>query len=179
MSSPYFIMMLGAPGSGKSFVSEWLAPVLRAVHLRSDDMRLEMYGQDRLELHRNPRFTRPLYSAMDYAARQILTAGASVIYDANLNQRKTRARLAQVAAEAGATSLIVHVTAPLEVAEERVRQRSAQSRHQHFGDIAFVRRMAANIEPPTPTEHLITLDGLAPATEQLEAFRAQLATIRV
>jgi predicted kinase len=174
----YLFLMLGSPGSGKSFVAEWLQrEIPPTVHIRSDDLRLSMFGEDRLELHTNPEFKQPVYGAMDYMARQILSADVSVIYDANMNRRDTRHKLAKLALERGAVPLVIWLDVPIELAEQRVIERAERGGHEYF-DISFVRRLTKNIEPPTSEEHVIRLDGRKSAEEQQQVFHAALATIK-
>lgn len=176
---PYLFMMLGYPGSGKSYAASWLSTKMHATQLRTDDMRLAMYGQDRLELHRDRRYTKPLHNAVRYVINQSLLAGNSVIFDANLNQRRIRAELAEAALARKGIAIVIHVQVPsLGYAERRVFERAAGGGHQTFED-DFVRRMAANLEPPLPGEELvITLDGTAPAEAQQARFDEQFAAIR-
>lgn len=173
----YLFVMLGAPGAGKSYVSAWLSPLVGAVHLRSDDLRLAMYGQDRLELHRNNAYRQPLFGAMDYAARQTLAAGHSVIYDTNTNRRSTRGSLAQAAREHGARAIVVYIDIPLATAKQRVLARAEQGGHQIFDGVEFVERLARNIEQPTADELVIRLDGQQSAARQQASFESQLAAI--
>lgn len=176
MTKPYLFLMMGMPGSGKSFVAEWLSPKLHAVHLRSDDMRLAMFGEPRLELHRNPAYRKQLYGAMDYAARQPLAAGHSVIYDANLNWRRSRARLRRMAEQYNATAVIIFLEMDTETAHQRVIERANHGGHPNF-ELSYVERMANNIEPPTADEPTITLDGKATDSEQQASFTKQLKSL--
>lgn len=168
--------MLGSPGSGKSFVSAWLALKMGAVHVRSDDLRLAMFGQDRQELHREARYRLPVIGAMEYMTRQTLAAGHSVVDDANYNKRDTRRKLAAMAATYNATPITVWVQAPLDVARERVIARAEQGGHAYF-DIEFVERMAKKIQPPLDDELTIRLDGMQTKQEQEADFDRQFADI--
>jgi predicted kinase len=173
----YLFIMMGMPGSGKSYVSGWLGPHMRAVHLRSDDLRLAMYGADRLELHREKKYLEPMFGAMRYAAGQALAAGHSVIYDVNTNRHATRADLAALADSHDAQAIVVYISVPLAVAQQRVIARAEQGGHQLFDGVGFVERLAKNIEMPLAPERVIRLDGLRPSAEQQASFKAQLASM--
>ncbi len=168
--------MLGFPGSGKSYIAAWLATVTGAVHLRADDMRVAMFGEERLEHHKNWRYQQQVHGAMHYAATQVLQAGASVIYDANHNSAMSRQPIARIAREAQALPILVWAKAPLALAKQRVLDREAAGGHKVF-EPDFVERMAAHLEPPKEHELVIELDGTASQTDQQAAFTQQLAKI--
>lgn len=169
--------MLGIPGSGKSFVSDWLVPHMHAVHLRSDDMRLAMYGEEKIVFHTEWKYQKQLHGGMQYAAKQILIAGYSVVYDSNHNTVKSRQQMQTVATGLGLMPILVWVKAPLEIAKQRVLQREASGGHKVF-DITFVDQMAQRLQLPTEDEIHIELDGLASAEDQRRQFDMQFAALR-
>lgn len=175
-TKPLAIIMLGFPGSGKSYVSEWLASYIGAVHLRADDMRIAMFGEERLEHHRNWKYQQQVHGAMHYASGQVLLSGHSVIYDANHNSAKSRRPIMRLARESSALSLVVWVRAPIELAKQRVLDREAAGGHKVF-ELEFVERMAKNLEPPTEQELAIELDGTVSQADQQAAFQRQFAKI--
>jgi predicted kinase len=174
MAKRYLFLMLGFPGSGKSYVAGWLAPHMKAVRLRGDEMRLRMFNENNPELH-TWKYQQQVIGAMQYAVGQVLEAGYPVIYDSNHNSVKGRIPLEEVARKSGAVPVIVWVKAPLEVAKERVLARAAQGgMHKVFG-IDFVDRMANNLQPPTNEELAIELDGTQSEDQQRASFEEQLA----
>lgn len=179
MSKRYLFLMLGFPGSGKSYVADWLAPHMKAVHLRGDEMRLRMFNENHPELH-TWKYQRQVVGAMQYAVGQVLEAGYPVIYDSNHNSVKSRLSMEEIARKSGAIPVIVWVKAPLAVAKERVLARAAKAPkggiHEIFG-IDFVDRMANNLQPPTENEIAIELDGTQPEEAQRASFEEQLAAL--
>jgi predicted kinase len=176
MSKNYLFLMLGFPGSGKSYVAEWLAPHMKAVHLRGDEMRLRMFNENHPELH-TWRYQQQVHGAMQYAVGQVLEAGYPVIYDSNHNSVKSRAAMEEIARQSGTTPVIVWVKTPLEEAKQRVMERGAKGGiYQIFG-LDFVDRMANNLQPPTKHEVYIELDGTQSAAEQRKSFEKQLAAL--
>jgi predicted kinase len=176
MTKKYLFLMLGFPGSGKSYVADWLALHMKAVHLRGDEMRLRMFNENNPELH-TWKYQQQVIGAMQYAVGQILEAGYPVIYDSNHNSVKGRVPMHEVARKSDAVSITVWVKAPLELAKERVLERAAQGgMHKVFG-IDFVDRMANNLQPPTKDELAIELDGTQTEKEQRASFEKQLAAL--
>jgi predicted kinase len=175
MNTRYLFLMLGFPGSGKSYTANWLASSMQAVHLRGDDMRLHMFNEQKPELH-TWKYQQQLHGAMEYAVGQVLQAGFSVIYDSNHNSVKSRLPMEEVARKNGAIPIIVWVQAPIEVAKQRIQERTAAGGHIHFG-LDFVDRMANNLQAPTEKERAIMIDGTRPAAEQRQQFEEQLASL--
>ncbi|MEK7152881.1 MAG: ATP-binding protein, partial [Patescibacteria group bacterium] len=161
----FLFLMLGFPGSGKSYVSGWLAPHMSAVHLRADDMRVRMFGEERLEYHTNWKYQKQVHGAMQYAAAQVLSAEHSVIYDSNHNSVKSRRPMQSIAKEAGAIPILIWVKAPLGLAKQRVLDREAAAGPNMF-ELDFVDRMASNLQQPGPNELAIELDCTQTAEDQ-------------
>ena len=175
MNTRYLFLMLGFPGSGKSYAAHWLAPQMQAVNLRGDDMRLHMFNEQTPEVH-TWKYQQQLHGAMQYSVGQVLKAGYSVVYDSNHNSIKGRAPMQEVARQAGAVPVIIWVKTSIEVAKQRVVDRTAAGGHMHF-NLDFVDRMANNLQPPSEDELCITLDGAQSAEQQRKDFEAQLAAL--
>jgi predicted kinase len=172
----YLFLMLGFPGSGKSYVAEWLAPKMHAVHVRSDDLRLKMFGQNRLALHKERRYLLPVIGAMEYIAHQTLAASHSLVHDANFNKRNVRQSYSRLAEQHQALAITVWVQAPIAIAKQRVIDRTAAGGHEHFEE-DLVERMAKRIQAPSEQERVIILDGTASSQQQQVDFEQQLARI--
>lgn len=170
-------MMLGYLGSGKSYVSKWLAPRVGGVHLRVDELRLAMFGADRPELY-TPENKALVNNASQYAMWQILKSGqAHVVHDANHNSRKVRQDIAGHAAGNGATAIIVWIRTPLNIAKERTEIRKVTEGHELF-ETNLVEKMARNLEEPAEGELVIVIDGQASTAEQQKSFDKQWNAIQ-
>jgi predicted kinase len=168
--------MLGYLGSGKSYISRWLAPHIGAVHLRADDLRLAMFGTDRPELY-TPENKALVNNASQYAMEQILKSGrAHVVYDGNNNAASVRRNIAEKADQQNAVAVVVWVQTPLEVAKERTEIRKVTEGHILF-EPNLVEKMAKRLEIPSDHEIVITIDGQALALEQQKSFDKQWAMI--
>lgn len=173
----YLFMMLGFLGSGKSYVAKWLAPHTSSVLFRVDPLRWEMFGEDRPELY-TPENKALVNSAVQYAAGQVLASGlASVISDANHNQRLVRDKVRGIAKKHGAVGIVVWVDTPLETAKERTITREKTEGHKLFEE-NLVEKMAKRLEKPDDDEIVIRIDGLATAEEQKRQFDEQFARIQ-
>lgn len=177
MEKKYVFMMLGYLGSGKSFVSRWLAPHIGAVHLRVDDLRLAMFGADRPELY-SPENKALVNNASQYAMQQILKSGqAHVVHDANHNTKKVRRDIAKKVAEYDGVGVVIWVQTPLEASKKRTEIRKETEGHELF-EPNLVEKMAKRLEVPDQHEIVITLNGQASASEQKKSFDEQWAAIK-
>jgi|SRR3989344_939163 len=149
-------LMLGYPGAGKTTTAEVIHELTGAVHLSSDNLRVEMFD--------NPVYDQTehdaLYKALDEKAETLLSSGKSVIYDANLNRYQHRQDKYAICERTGAKPVLVWVQTPKELAK----QRATETNRLHLvpRDETLVQmfdRIADLIEQPIATEPFLTVDG--------------------
>lgn len=113
MTKKYLFMTLGHSGSGKSHFVRQLVSEVPAVRLNGDTLRVEMYGSvEELARYKaiDPTLIKEkIFKALDYAAKQILSAGYSVIYEANNNKRAIRSNYEKIAQRYGAIPIVIWV----------------------------------------------------------------------
>lgn len=184
MTKPLLVVFLGFPGSGKTYFSLQLATALQAVTLNSDALRLSMFGShEKIETIRqtdNARLYIDVFGAMDYAAKQVLMAGHSVIYDAQQTKRENRQNIERIAAEAGAIPILVWVKTSRETALRRGQEREARDdSHQYDAEkMAYlIDRFASVTDLPGADENVIEISGEAPFEEQYAVFQRRVAEI--
>ena len=86
MKRPKLILLVGIPGSGKTtYARSYIEQLPRAVHLSSDAIRKELYGDE--NILGNPR---EVFSLMQKRAIEALNDGKDVAYDATNITRKDR-----------------------------------------------------------------------------------------
>ena len=85
MLKPKFIMLVGIPGAGKTAHATDLASAIRGVHLSSDAIRKELYGDE--SFLGDPS---EVFALMHSRTLDILANGGNVIYDATNVTRKDR-----------------------------------------------------------------------------------------
>ncbi len=177
MQQHLFIMMLGHPGSGKSYFTRQLAPILGAVRFNGDHMRVAMFKDPRLATRDdNPK----VFGAIEYAMQEVLKAGYPVVYDVQHNKLADRERLSQMAAEHGATPVIVWIKTPKAIALKRGTERQEQAdqrRKTHEEMRASIDFFIEALEAPRPDELLIEIDGTVSFEEQLRSFNQQLVSL--
>ncbi len=130
-TSPFLVVMHGLSATGKSRIADRLADEMDFRIIRSDEVRKELAGVSPDE-HRYGGFNEGIYSgamtertydALIDRARRLLADNRSVILDACFLQEEERARARTIAGETGSRFLIVAVTCPDDVVEERIGRR--------------------------------------------------------
>lgn len=179
-------MFIDLPGSGKTTFAKNLAARIQGVVLSSDSMRLAMWktleaiAEAKMNPEERKRSNQIVFGAMDYATQQVLTAGHSVIYDANASHVAERQEKYAIAEECGAVPVIVRIKVPYEVSLHRLQTRPAthdarQLTYERAKDI--LQNFADNLEEPTEDERVIEISGEVPFEEQYAVFQQKIAEI--
>ncbi|HFD79568.1 MAG TPA: aminoglycoside phosphotransferase, partial [Gammaproteobacteria bacterium] len=133
---PRLLITLGLSGSGKSTLARRLCERAGMIQLRSDVERKRLAGMAATErsgsgiasgLYSRER-TAQTYERLAGLARQVVQAGYPVIVDASFLQRSWRERFHGLAGELGVPFTILDCEAPVEVLEQRIRERARAGR---------------------------------------------------
>lgn len=173
-SPPLLIVMHGASGSGKSWLSEQLVPKLPAVRIRSDVERKRLAGIAPADLFAEaPReiytleFNQRTYAHLLECSRQCLRGGLSVIVDAAFLKADERLSFASLAIEENAQFSIVSCEADPETLRTRITQRRAAGKDPSDANVAVMLRQLETMDSFVPEEEscLLRIDtGAADAT---------------
>lgn len=114
------IILTGLPGSGKSTYAEKLEKELgNALHLSSDAVRKELYGDESIQTDPNK-----VFRILHHRVKSSLIDGKTVIYDATNVTRKSRKTVIGVANSVQAEIECHIVWAPVDTCIERDKNRS-------------------------------------------------------
>lgn len=154
---PKLYLFVGYPGAGKTTVAKVIHESTGAVHLWADQIRRERFEKPNYTHQENLE----LYAHLNELTGELLRAGNSVLFDTNFNFFKDREHLRHIAAEHGAEVVLIHMTTPRELAKHRATEPHHQNHHRVLGVMPPEEfdRMANNLQPPTPEENAIQLDG--------------------
>lgn len=184
MGKPLLIMMMGHPGSGKSYFARHLAEREKIVRLNADALRTEMYGSTeemiRYKALDQTLLSEKMFRALDYVGKQILSFGLSVIFDTNNNKQLTRENYGDMARQFDAIAVTAWIQASPDDALHRVQQREATpDQHKWSEERAHevIKRHIDNTDEPGEDENVIIIDGTIPFEEQYESFKKQLEEI--
>lgn len=185
MKKPFIIVFLGFPGSGKTHFARQLAERIHAVTLNSDAMRISMFGSlEKIEQIRSRdrmRLYTDVFGAMDYAARQVLRAGHSVIYDAQQSKRENRRGIEKIAEECGAIPVLVWMKTSKETALRRGEEREARDdshQYSHEKMEYLIDRFDSVTDLPDEDENAVEISGEVAFEEQYAAFEKYLDSFK-
>lgn len=175
------VLVGGLPGTGKSTLARALAERTGWTVLRSDVVRKELAGIPvgtaapsgfGTGLYRDERVAET-YAELVERARSLLGAGESVIIDASFGSERQR-QLARRLADAARAELVeLRCTAPVAVADERIRARQAAGTDESDADPEIAARLAAAADP-WPESVAVPTDGpLEAAVERASAATAR------
>jgi uncharacterized protein len=167
---PLLIIMHGASGSGKSWLSAQLVAALPAVRIRSDLERKRLAGiesghlfvkapQEIYSLEFNDR----TYAHLLECARRCLLVGLNVIVDAAFLKTHERLTFASMARTQDARFSILACEADPQTLRSRITQRNAARNDPSDADEHVMLRQLQTMEPFAPEEatHLVSVDTRA------------------
>lgn len=171
-SAGALILMHGASGSGKSWLSTRLIPALAAVRVRSDVERRRLYGGGAHSAAADDATYRRLYDCADRA----LAAGLRIIVDATFLQSARRELFVRLARTRSCRLLMIDCHASAQVLEARIAERSRTARDPSEADLTVLRQQLCACEPLQSGEAdaLIRIDTSSP-----EALARAIAQARV
>ncbi len=165
------VMMLGVPGSGKSYFARNAAEQLGMTRITADEVRHRLYGS--IDAARTPERKLAVYNTVNQEMEQALRRGESVVRDNQNNHRTDRDMCRRLAQEVGAHAIIVWVQTPQSLAIQRCVERLAtvdQIKLDEETAQDFYNRSMRAIEIPTADEIVIRVDGTASFETQFETF---------
>lgn len=117
---PAFIVVSGLPGTGKSHFCRRLADRTPVIILESDLMRKALFPSPTYSATESAR----LFPAIHHIIERLLKKGIPVVLDATNLSERNRERLHHIAYQRNVRLILVRVEAPLEVVQERLKNRA-------------------------------------------------------
>lgn len=169
MRQPILYIFIGYPGAGKTTVAKYIAQQTGAIHLWADKERRNMFNSPTHSIQESKR----LYDVLDDKTERLLSEGKSVIFDTNFNYRSDRQLLRAIADKYGATTRLIWLTTPKNIAKARALH---HTHRDHNGypvtmTVAEFDRLSNHLEPPLSAEQAIKIDG---SRIDLDSISAQL-----
>ena len=180
---PTLVLMHGASGSGKSWLSRQLVPELGAIRIRSDLERKRLAGRQATQPSAAsvregiyaPQFTHRTYGRMVDCAENCLRAGFDVVVDASFLEVTDRELFRGLAKRFGALCLIVSCQADPITLAQRIEERSAG--HSDPSD-ATLSVLDTQLRAMQPFESSEQPDVVAVDTRESDAIQRVVAAIR-
>ena len=143
---PILILMHGPSGSGKSWLSERLAPVVGAVRIRSDVERKRLAGLGAGDPH-TPQFDARTYARLRECATACLQAGLPTIVDAAFLRRDDRDSFKALAARLAVPCVVLSCEAERSILSERIAARARAAVDPSDADLAVLDGQLRALEP--------------------------------
>jgi predicted kinase len=139
LAKPHLIVMVGIPGSGKSFFAEKFAATFGAPYVCQQKLADLVQGN--------------INAAMELQLDELLKTNQSIIYDGATDTRTERSELAKKARQAGYTILYVWIQTDQATAKARYMQTHKSAPSEDY--IKAVKRFT----PPNAVEKPLVLSG--------------------
>lgn len=154
---PTLVLLVGAPGTGKSYLARALAARIGAVIVSTDAIRRATFPERRY----TPAEHAVVHTRARREARSLLGAGRTVIFDATNLEESHRRALYRLAEEAGARLVIVRVHAEPEVVRARLLARAAGADVHDASEAGWdvYVRLREKLEP-IPRPHYVVNTGV-------------------
>ncbi len=179
---PRLILMSGFSGSGKTWLARQLAPLLGAIHLRSDVERKRLAGMSEHERSGSSvgqglysaEMTRRLNQQLVSASQATLVGGFTTILDATFNRRADRDPFVALARQLRVRSYVIHCHAPEEVLRSRITARATVGSDASEADIGVLEWQKKHHEPLQGDEGFITVEARTNDPDVVHEVRARL-----
>lgn len=177
-SKPVLILLYGFPGAGKTYFARQLCENLQAAHVQGDRIRTELFEQPRYDREEN----QVISHLMDYMTSEFLSAGISVVYDANAMRTSQRRVLRELARKAHSEVVLIWLQVDAESAFARASKRDrrrADDKYTMALDRAMFDRLAAGMQNPSSTEDYVVISGKHVFDTQISAFMKRMRELNL
>jgi aminoglycoside phosphotransferase family enzyme/predicted kinase len=182
---PQLILMSGVSGSGKTWLANRLAPLLGALHIRSDIERKRLaapapgpYPAAVGEGRYKPEAKARVYEHLVECAEHALCGGYPVILDATFGRREDRRRFRELATRLGVATRVVHCNAAPQILRARVAQRRERGTDASEADLAVLRWQETHVEPLLASEGLVVAEVDTTGSEPTPSIGDLVASLR-
>lgn len=153
-------VLVGLPGSGKSWVARQLQARTGATVLESDALRRRLFSRRSYSAAESRR----LFTAIHEAIDELLAEGRAVVLDATNLAQAERAPLYEMADRHRAALVVVHVTAPDRVIRRRLASRARDGGGSSEADLRVYERMRTQAEEIQRQHHIVDTSQAAETT---------------
>lgn len=171
LSSPHLIIMVGIPGSGKTFFADHFGATFNAPIVSFEKISNQMYGQIILKSSQQESALRTSH----YLLEQLLKTGQTVMYEGPTDTRSNRHTLSKTALDNGYQPLLVWVQTESLASKIRATKSSKGSLSLHPEQFDT---MVKRFTPPNVSERAVVISGKHTYASQLKIVLKRLADSR-
>ena len=157
-SKPLLILLYGFPGAGKTYFARQLCEQIQAAHVQGDRIRSELFDQPHYDKEENA----VVSQLMDYMTEEFLSAGLSVVYDANAMRFAQRHGLREMARKHKAQPMLVWLQIDPESAYARIAKRDRRRIDDKYAatiDRNMFENLASGMQNPRNVEDYMVVSG--------------------
>lgn len=154
LTRPALVMLLGVPGSGKSYTAHQLASLVGMAHVSSDKIREQLFEK--------PTYNREehqiVLQMMLMMTEQYLSLGVPVVFDISLNRLAERRALRDIARKYDALPMLIWLQIDQESARQRAQtkdKRRAEDKYTAPISNEVFEMMIAAFQPPQSEDYLV------------------------
>lgn len=133
------VLVMGLPGSGKSFFAKRLAEISDMVYLNSDQVRIELGMRGRYSSEDRQK----VYAALVGQAKGLLNEKKPVLVDATFQRKKNRWEFQQLARKMNCPIAFIRVWAE----DGLVQKRLATEREESDADFSVYEKLKSDFDP--------------------------------
>lgn len=171
VTKPHLIIMVGIPGSGKSFFAEHFADTFKSPIISYDNLRKKISESPNYSKNEDD----SVRKIANYILNETLKTGRTIIFDGQSNSRIDRAQISKQAKDAGYEPLIIWVqTEPLTAKKRSTKLKDSKykTNPEKFDQIY------KQFNAPQITEKAIVISGKHTYSSQLKIVLKSLAEPR-
>jgi len=163
-NQPHLIIVVGLPGSGKSFFAEKFAETFNAPYINTEKV-AQLAGCNDSQAS----------TVVNYQLDELLKTNASIIFEGETNARTDRMALAKKALGAGYKLLVVWVQTDPLTAKNRVTKPARNKTNRTLTEDEYD-RIAKRFTTPNATEHPVVISGKHTYATQVKIVLKKLSS---
>ncbi len=168
---PNLIMLVGLPGSGKTFFGQRFAKEYNIPFININQLRYSLTDQPKYDKAENQRLTATSINLLN----QLFRTKQSILFEANLNARVSRKAYAKLAVKNGYNPLIIWVKGSQEESKYRSLVKNPQKPKDFIISEQLFDKLATQFTPPNKTEPTIVISGKHAFKNQYKMVLKKLA----
>ena len=171
LSEPHAIILVGIPGSGKSFFAEHFAETFNAPLISYANIRAKLFSKQ----HDERSETATVRKAAGILLAELLKTKQTIVFDGSTDTKAERLKISNVIESRGYRPVLLWVQTESNTAKARATKRTKDG--HYLSDDEFVAALGSFM-PPTKSENAIVISGKHTYASQLKIVLKRLTEAR-